>query len=238
MPHLLRVLPVVALATTTLALPAQVETINAFEGAVTMRTWFVQGHSGNLAVQVKWPRERLDYTGSEGEKATVVYDFDAGSRTVIDPKKKQYYVVNIGQRAQALREAMADHGLALRRSAAIVVTPTNKTDNVVGKTCKYYSLGTEKLIDVCVASGLGEFMVDEQMSGSRAMGGTVQTDTLYDDLGSSFPGGYFPLKIISRASGTARTVLQVMSIERKQISDDVFKVPGGYTKTEAPHASN
>jgi hypothetical protein len=219
MPHLLRVLPVVALATTTLALPAQVETINAFEGAVTMRTWFVQGHSGNLAVQVKWPRERLDYTGSEGEKATVVYDFDAGSRTVIDPK-------------------MADHGLALRRSAAIVVTPTNKTDNVVGKTCKYYSLGTEKLIDVCVASGLGEFMVDEQMSGSRAMGGTVQTDTLYDDLGSSFPGGYFPLKIISRASGTARTVLQVMSIERKQISDDVFKVPGGYTKTEAPHASN
>ncbi len=206
-----------------------------FEGTVTANTAFIKGHTGKATFTQKWPKERLDVTLTAIGKVTVLYDFDARTRTVINPSKKQYWTVDMGERAKEWRQALEEDGYQ-PRAGTVVVSKTSRTDEIAGHPCKFFTVGSAQMIDVCVANNMGVFVADPEINGAQAMGGTTNTstDTTYDDLGSRFPGGYFPLKIISRANGPERVVWQVTSIDRHDVGDKEFVIPEGYTKTSPP----
>jgi hypothetical protein len=204
-----------------------------FEGTVTMRTAFVPDSHADIVITKKWPRERLDIASSKYGKATVMYDFHAGTRTVWLPAKKVYWREYIAQHAQRLRAAVEDPNYRPAPSG-IIISPTNRTDTVAGHTCHYATVGADQVVDVCAATGLGQFVADKQIDGARALLGKSDADTAYDDLGSRFPGGYLPLKIVSRASTTPRTVLEVTRIQRMTVPDKTFDVPSSYQQIQPP----
>jgi len=231
MSHIRRVAPLCALALVpTASLVAQ----QRFEGKIVAQTSFKPGRSSTVGISEKWPKERIDVTNQRGQ-VIIIVDFNAGTRTVILPAKKEYWEVNIADRARELRRAVEERGYVPGSlTVAVVVTPTTRTATIAGYPCKYYTLGADQKVDMCVATGLGEYLADREVDGASAMGGTPGTDTLYDDLGRRFPGGYFPLQILSRANGPERTVFQVKSITRSSIPDATFAVPAGYTKIPPP----
>src|SRR5579872_3324578 len=112
---------------------------SSFEGTVTAKTAFLPGHSSTVTYTAKWPKERFEINSREYGKATVVYDFNKGTRTVMIPAKKVYWTVNIAQRAQEIAQAMGASGQPTG-TTMIVVTPTTRTDQILGKTCKYFTL--------------------------------------------------------------------------------------------------
>lgn len=206
----------------------------SFEGTVTATTAFKPGQHSTVTFTEKWPRERYDIVTKDRGKLIVLYDLEKGSRTVIVPSRKVYWTVDVSERAKQWRDAVERAGYT-PGPATIVVAPTTRTDKIAGRTCKYFTVGYEQEADVCAASGMGEYIADQEIDGARAMGGKGPArDTMYDDLGSRFPGGFFPLKIVSRADGPERVVWQVTSIDRHPVPDDTFDVPPGYTQTAPP----
>jgi hypothetical protein len=204
-----------------------------FEGTVTANTAFQKGQHSTFVFTSKWPRERYDLDNSARGKVTVLYNWDNNTRTVIVPAKKTYWVVDLDQRAKELRAAVESSGYQ-PQPTSIVITPTTRTDKIAGHPCKYVTVGYEQAVDICVANDMGEFVPDQEIDGARAMGGPAARDTAYDDLGGRFPGGYFPLKIVSRADGPERVVWLVTGVKRAPVSDKVFAIPQGYTRTDPP----
>jgi hypothetical protein len=212
-----------------------------FEGTVKARTAFLSTSGGTLTFSEKWPNERFDINSQQYGKAVVLVDFAKGTRTTIIPAKHQYWTINRGQRLQDLAKAMNQQGQQLLAvGVTTVVTPTARTDMVAGTPCKYYKLGAAQNVDACVATNIGQFMPAAQTDAANALGipTAALLDSNYDNLGSRFPGGYFPLRIVSRASGSPRVVWQVESIQRHAVSDSLFAIPAGYTEVPAPKLTN
>ena len=208
-----------------------------FEGTVKARTAFLSTAGGTLTFTEKWPNERFDINSQQYGKAIVLVDFAKGTRTTIIPAKRQYWTINRGQRLQELASAMNQQGQQLIAvGVATVVTPTTRTDNVAGTPCTYYKLGADQKVDACVASNIGQYMPAAQKDAANALGipSEALLDSSYDNLGSRFPGGYFPLRIVSRESGSPQVVWQVESIQRHTVADSLFAIPSGYTEVPAP----
>ena len=212
-----------------------------FEGTVRARTAFLSTSGGTLTFTEKWPNERFDINSQQYGKAVVLVDFDKGTRTTIIPAKHQYWTVQRGQRLQEMAAAMNQQGKQLIAvGVTTVVTPTSRTDMVAGTPCKYYKLGAAQNVDACVASNIGQYMPQAQKDAASALGipHAALLDSSYDNLGSRFPGGYFPLRIVSRESGSPQVVWQVESIQRHAVADSVFAIPQGYKEVPAPKLTN
>jgi hypothetical protein len=207
-----------------------------FEGTVSAKTAFNPGQHSTLLYTSKWPRERFDLDNSVHGKVAVIYNWDAGTRTVLVPAKKIYWVIDLDAKAKQLQAAVENSGYK-PEPASIVVTPTSRSEKIAGHPCKYVTVGYEQAIDICVANDMGEFVADQEIDGARAMGGPQKRDTMYDDLGGRFPGGYFPLKIVSRADGPERVVWLVTAVNRTTVPDKAFTIPDGYTKVDPPSGS-
>jgi len=212
-----------------------------FEGTVKARTAFLSQNGGTVTFTEKWPMERFDIVSQDYGKAIILVDFDKNTRTVIIPAKKQYWTINRGERLKELAAAMEQQGYKpVAVGVATVVTATDRTDQVAGVSCKYYKLGAAQNVDVCVAKNIGQYMLRAQQQAAAALGIPQQAllDSSYDNLGARFPGGYFPLRIVSRASGSPQVTWQVESISRHAVADSMFALPEGYTQIPPPNLHN
>src|SRR5579872_1339407 len=159
-------LPILFLAAGVIGVTQQ----SSFEGTVTAKTAFIPGHSSTVTYIAKWPHERFEINSREHGSAVVLYDFDKGTRTVMLPARKIYWTVDIAQRAQQIAQAIEQSGYQPSGPTTVVVTPTTRTDQIVGKTCKYFTLGSAQDTDVCVANNMGQYIPDAQVNAAQALG--------------------------------------------------------------------
>jgi hypothetical protein len=106
------------------------------------------------------------------------------------------------------------------------VKPTGKTETIAGYSCEHTLITGDdgKTYDVCVAHGLGGFMLASagtvgMARGGRGGGGAA--DAWVRMLGNDA----FPLKV--QAVG-GKVELEVTGIEKKSLDDALFKLPEGY----------
>lgn len=196
---------ILLLAGTCVALGAAPLAAQGFEGVITMSTTTPNG-SVPSKIYVKNDRSRVETTTPRGDMVTIT-----------DRPNKTSYMVMTAQQQYVQREIReGGMGGGANAPAAPEIVKTGKMDKVAGYDCEHWTIKTGQMgdMDACVAKGLGQFV-----GGGRGMGG----------MNRAF-GDMFPLKV----SGANGTMLEVTSIEKKSLGDDMFAPPAGFTKVDPP----
>lgn len=160
---------------------------------------------------------------------TMITLTDAGTMVItnIMPAQKMFMRID----AQAMMEQT--------QSAAAQPKPedfkaTGKKETVAGHACEHYMYSAQDTnFDMCIASGLG-FMPFAHPGGMGGSGGSP-------GMGSSdmaawrarFKDGFVPLTM-EMTSQIGTMTMRATAIEQKAVSDDLFKIPDGFTEMQMP----
>ena len=157
---------------------------------------------------------------TETEGMIIIMLFDTMMMYQLDPKAKTYTKVNImtemGQMAGGMAKDMQ-------------ITPTNEIKEIAGYKCKKYN--------VTVMGMKGEHWLSKDVKGYKEF--KAINEKIYKKnpklkqmnmAGMSGEEG-FPVRTESNVMGMKSTTT-LKKIEKKSLSKDLFKVPGGYTLQE------
>lgn len=216
-PH--RVAALLLVATAALAAPAGAQ--SPFEGAVTIRmsSKTTQGvMSQQMEYLTRAGKVRVNMAAPAGTQV-------AGASIIFVPAEKKMYMLVPAQSAY-MEMPMADSLAAAAAKRApgapeeAKVVRTGKRETVAGLSCEHVQV-TSKLgtADMCVSRELGRFM--SPTDAVRQGGGSWQREL----------GNEFPLKV-TMPDGSVP--LEVVKVERKRLSNDLFTVPGTYNKLAMP----
>jgi hypothetical protein len=146
----------------------------------------------------------------------MVMDLESGRMAMFAPGHPDPMVMSIDE--------MRAMGGDIAPSADFTVTPTGRTETVAGHACEHYLIEQgEQRSDVCAASGLGFYT--SAMGGGMGGGGGA-TALALEKLRDQFADGFFPLKV-SMSTPQGAMEMEVVSLERASLSDDLFKIDGG-----------
>ena len=191
-----------ALAATTLA--AQ----SPFEGAISMTMTGDNGKTTELTYLVKGGKMRFDVAGGRGEQVAMI----------IDPAEKKSLMIMTSQRMYMEQDFADAAASAAEKDKPAEVKRTGRTETVAGYKCEHMMIteSNGSTSDVCVASGLGSFM----MPGGR--GGPPRGP----EWQSALDNGAFPLKV----QKGDKVTLEVTKIEKKTLDAALFAPPEGFQK--------
>ncbi len=209
------------IALLSLLLSAGVTTLSAqpsFEGAVTMRLSSAQQKSGA-------PAQEMEYLVRNGKVRVNMGGQGGGMSVLTSPQEQKLFILMPMQSAymeMALTEAAASAREVV--PADVKVSRTGKMETIAGYSCEHvmFVSGTQPALDVCMAKGMGDF-VNPLTSMQR---GSVPA---WQRAISAEEG--FPLKI-TLADGSVP--VEVVKIEKKKLSNELFSVPLNYTKMAMP----
>jgi hypothetical protein len=209
------------------ALTGGAQAQQAFEGSFVMK---VTGAGTNAEVTgyVKGSKVRQEFV-MDGTTAAMIMDVDAGSIIMIDHARKQY--ADLAQVMPGFEDILRD-SKAEADELAPELKATGQKETVAGHACEHYLArmkdGTE--MDICVATTLGFY--GGGLTGGSGFGDSGNNEGFSDAWlkvwRARFPTGFFPLKIRMTDEGEVST-LEMTKVERKPVSDDMFKPPAGYT---------
>jgi hypothetical protein len=208
------VLPQLAAAGVLFLASAGALAAQSFEGALTMV--MNPGKDQQVATMVvKGKAVRMDMQAASGLGGMITTA--DGKTLMLMPAQKQYMVVV--QNLQAVAAAAA------KKAGTWKATPLNTSASYAGTKCDWYRLsrGTEKGMEMCIATGLGDL-------GSRDQGGVTEEDLRV--LRSSFPKGFFPMA--AREPGSDKMTFTVTKVERRAVSASEVAVPKGWTEMKTP----
>jgi hypothetical protein len=182
-----------------------------FEGTITWGSVLATGGQGETVISVKGGKTRIDMTDPRRGTLTSIRDGSGRIIMVIAPRKAYYVMGN----ARELFDA--------RKYEA-----TGRKETVAGYPCEYYRVldakgRDEDKTDVCVTSALGFATVGE---------GGAMADDEAKSIRQQFPNGFMILKAIHDGKS-----VQVLKVEKKSLSDDLFAPPAGYTEIKMPGRS-
>ena len=192
---------------------SSVASAQPFEGVVNLR---MSGRSGS-------PPMDAEYLSRNGN-ARVNIPSSVGTMSIlgIATESKTYMLME----SQRVYREMPSGDAATASSAAgeMKVTKTGRHETIAGLSCEHVILessGTSNLhkIDMCVTRGLGPFVMPTTAGGVSDWQRQVSKD------------GGFPLKV---TLGDGTVALEVTKIEKKRVSDELFRIPADYTKMEMP----
>lgn len=204
-----------------------------FEGMVRVR---MSGGGTDQAVEitqyVKGTMIRQEMSMGGMEMVTLLNTED-GALTMLMPSQRMYMEIGgPGMRGMA----GADRG-----GEPPALTATGRKETIAGHECEYYTMTTEdgQKIDLCVAKGLGwGWLGGGGGMGGRGMGmggmagaggGGPQLDARWVKFWREhFSDGFFPLKLMG-GTGDGNFVMEVLEVVRRAVSDDLMRVPEGYT---------
>jgi hypothetical protein len=190
------------------ALTATTVAAQGFEGAITIN--MTNENSGQAQVMtyvVKGGKIRIDVPGG------------TGGAVIIDPAAKKMQMLMTAQKIYVDVDMNTIGGQAT--SAPPKITHTGKMDTVAGYKCEHVTVTAEDGdTDVCMAQGLGGFMMP---AGGR--GGSATPSAWVKALGEAG----FPLKV----EKAGKVSLEATKVEKKAIDASLFSVDG-FTKMDMP----
>jgi hypothetical protein len=206
-----------ALMITGTALRAQAP----FEGAVSIRM-AQKTPQGVMSQQVEYlmraGKVRVNMAPPPGMPV-------AGVSMILVPAEKKTYMLMPAQSAYMEVNMFDSLAAAAARRAPgatgdVKVTRTGKTETVAGVSCEHVQVSSQAgTVDMCVSRELGRFV--NPTDAIRQSGGAWQREL----------GNDFPLKVIMPDGSVP---LEVVKVERKRLSNELFTVPGTYNKMAMP----
>jgi hypothetical protein len=201
-----------------LCLPAAAFAQSTFEGVVTAKLSSLKG-AGNVATySIKGEALRMDMKNATGASVSMLVDKPHSLNVML--MHQQHMVLDLSAMG------MSRPGAKNETKPLASMKALGKKETIAGRQCEHVLVTTDKddQIDVCLAKGMGSFVMGSSMGG-RGTGGDVSPDVL-----SRLGGDAFPLKVVDLTRGT--TMFLVTKIETKPIDDALFKIPDGYQKID------
>jgi hypothetical protein len=214
--------------------PAAGSAQDGFEGVVAYRMTG-QGLALEVTHYVRGGRVRQELAGPLGPMAMII---DAGEQTmtVLVPQQGAYMRLDM----RAALEPEAEEVEPNAPPPEVQITPTGQRETIAGIECEHFELrtGDHPAVDICGAKGLGFYLA----GGMGAVGGPAsaahplsRSDAVNARLRAYFKDGLFPLKLTMQTpSGTLSMV--ATSVEKKELGDELFSVPVGFTEMRLPGA--
>ncbi|GBC85677.1 hypothetical protein HRbin11_02127 [bacterium HR11] len=189
-------------------------------------TYSIKGH------KARWEptsfQSKKSPSGAEGKalQGYIIVDTDAGTMTTVMPTQKMYMVMNYREMTRSLSQEET------RPEKFPKIVQTGRKETVAGYPCEHWLFGEgSQQVDMCLAQGLGFFGMGGQ--GGRAGLGAAFPSldraklaallAAHPELKGLVEGGAFPLKVEAKDATWV-----VTKIERKPLSDDLFRPPAGY----------
>jgi hypothetical protein len=190
-----------------------------FEGVFTSKVQSPQG-AMEMKMSVKGARYRVDFAMAGQGAIAMIGDPAAGEIYMLMPTQQMAMVMKLPEAEKLTEQANARE---------VKLTPTGRTETVAGHECEYYRFTEGKnTTDICFAAGLGGFKGAASMFGPPGRGGMTAAPPWAREL---LRKGSFPLKVVS---GEGTPIWEVVSVERKSLSADLFIVPADYRRMDMP----
>lgn len=212
--------------------PAAGAAQDGFEGVVAYEMT-AQGMTLEVTHYVRGGRVRQEMAGPMGPMAMII-DLGEQTMTVLVPQQSAYMTLDMRAALEAEARAEAEADTA---PPDVEITATGRKETIAGIECEHFALRTgESEVDICGATGMGFYMA----GGVSALGGPAsagralsRSDAVNARLRAHFKDGLFPLKMTMQAPSGALTMVAT-SVEKKQLGDDLFSVPAGFTEMKLP----
>jgi hypothetical protein len=234
-----------------LAVPAAPLRAQLFQGQVTYDVT-AQGQTMRMVHFIKDSNVRMEM-GMQGMSMVVLTDVTATRQIILLPDTKQWIDVKaMNERMSAAMGGRMGRGGAAPATPGgpMEIRPTGRTETVVGIECEHVSIVGEGFeADVCAAKGMGWHGVAAPSMGGmgmgrgRGMGGMPGGETpagispeQMAVLRERFADGFFPLKMTSTRDGQTATI-EVVSLERGNVDDALFRPPSDYQEIRMPGGS-
>ena len=190
----------------------------AFEGVITMRMT-AEGTPEPMTMR---------YLVRQGRMRSEIDARGMSMATIIDPAKREAYVVMPGQRMYMVMPLDAADAEAARGVAVTPeITRTGRRETIAGHACEHYLVKVEQeTMDMCLATDMPAMaLAGGGMSGAARAGQAAWQRALGRQAG-------FPLKV-TRVGATG-SVLEVTRIEATPLDAALFEVPAGYQRMQMP----
>lgn len=187
-----------------------------FEGTITMRM------SARTAQGVM--NQQMEYLVRSGKLRVNMAGPAGGMAMIAVPQERKMYMLVAAQNAY-MEMALPDPATVAKGANAPVddvnVTRTGRMETVAGMTCEHVEVSsTAGATDLCLTKALGRFV--NPLDGLR-QGAVAPWQRQIENE--------FPLKV-TMPDGSVP--LEVTKVERKRLSNELFTVPGSYTKMAMP----
>jgi hypothetical protein len=173
-------------------------------------------------------------TESSNGQVTIM-NFDTMTVYHLDPASKTYRETKLNELADKMSKMDEAHKKMMGMSEGIQVTPTEETKTIEGYKCKKF--------DVSAMSMKSEYWVtkdvevyDELKAIWARLAKSFEANPMLSQMNvmgvmNKMQG--FPIQTVTQVMG-GQTISTVKKIEKKNPSEDLFKVPQGYTLKETP----
>jgi hypothetical protein len=199
-----------AIAAFPLTLGAQ-----SFEGAITIR----------MAARGGAPPQEMEYLARNGNvRVTIAAPTGAISILGLAAESKTYVLM---EAQRMYMEVPPPDSAAVAKVGEVKITKTGRIETIAGLSCEHIVVeapgtASPQKADVCMTKGLGPFVNPmANVAGGRM---TEWQKQLAQD-------GGFPLKV---TLGDGTVPLEVTKIEKKRVSDTLFRIPADFTKMDMP----
>jgi hypothetical protein len=198
----------------------------SFEGVIDYDV-SIAGMSMQIKQTVKGSQVRQEMLGLPMGTMISLTDAETMAITNVMPAQKMYMRID----SQAMMEQMSK---GTSQPGPDDFKATGKHETIAGQECEHYAYAAEGMnFDMCIASGLG-FMPFAHPGGIGGRGGSP-------GLGSSdmsawrarFESGFVPLAM-EMTSEAGDMTMRATAIVQKAVSDDLFKIPDGFTEMQIP----
>lgn len=211
-----------------LALPAGLAAQEAFEGAITYRMT-----SGNQSVEAtfmsKGTLSRLEMTmaGMPGPVA-VLMNMESMVTQIIMASMGMYMEMDMSQMAQTAA------GQGRTGADNVVIEKTGTADEIAGLRCDNYRISDagQPEVEACIATGMGWFMGGPANPMARGRGSEAGPN--WAAYAKEFRDGMVPLRVRSRQGANWNTIMEATAVDRRPLSDDLFRVPTGLRRMSMP----
>lgn len=181
-----------------------------FEGEITMNVSEKGKTMHTITYEVKGTKMRFDAPAENGPMSGgyVIFDSTSKQMQTVSDAKKMAFTIDMNRAPQA-----AGAGAAAAKKPTI--DRTGKMDTVAGYSCEIWKITNDdgSKGEVCVGKGIA----------FPSFGGR-NAEAWMSELNDSFP----LRAVMSDATGTEKTRMEVTKIDKKSLDDSKFQVPAGY----------
>jgi hypothetical protein len=185
----------------------------SFEGKISMKVQ--DDETGYMDYLIKGDNIRIEMKGmsEENNMGAFIYNAKTNSMLIVMPEQQMYMEIPFGMYDfddEEVTEQEMDFDI------------TGETKVINGYKCEKWIFKDEgQTVEAWMTNGLGGFfMFNNPMDQSPKSAWQSKLEA----------GNYFPMQVIEGG----KVVMEVVSVDKKNLSNDLFSVPNGFKKFEMP----
>ncbi len=166
---------------------------------------------------VKGEMMRVDMQLEQNQTSTAIFNGKTGEMFFLMPQMKTYMVFG------GMKEVVAGS------ASQATLEETGRTETIAGYKCAEYVVRDGKtVVEFWATTGLGRFVAFAEVQKNRG-----KSPPWADALAEK---GLYPLRTVTKdRRGKVQTVIEATRVEKKSVSDDLFKIPEDYQKFGMPN---